>query len=191
MKDDSQPAGNQRTYYIGAEYIDQGDRLLVETDDDVELYSIDLKLAQHWYAAAWRGKEFDLEPFRDHRLDRGMDPEQARHIKTSGLVLAQCLRHGKGMPVVQRYRGHSVYGSGVEVLIGEVFEAALGHLIEEQTGIAGLTISPMHTGYALFEGRAVGKASISAVAREVSKERPDLASQASPNGTTTILFSDI
>jgi adenylate cyclase len=56
------------------------------------------------------------------------------------------------------------------VLIGELFYAALGHLIEHETGIAGLTISPTHTRYALHEGRSVGKASMD---------------------TVTILFSDI
>ena len=86
-----------------------------------------------------------------------MDPEETDAIKESGLVLAQCLRHGQGMPVVDEFNGYSVHGSAVDVLIGEVFEAALGYLIEQVTGIAGLTISPMHIGYALHEGRAVGK----------------------------------
>lgn len=95
------------------------------------------------------------------------------------------------MPIVESYRGHPIYGSAVEILIGEVFEAALGHLIEQETGIAGLTISPMHTGYALFEGRNVGTASISVVAETVSHERPNLARQTAPDGTITMLFSDI
>jgi class 3 adenylate cyclase len=72
-----------------------------------------------------------------------------------------------------------------------VFEAALGSLIEEETGIAGLTISPMHSGYAIYQGRAVGKASIDTVANSVAKERPDLNSQIAPDGTVAILFSDI
>ena len=42
----------QQSYYIAAEYIDQGDRLLVEDGDNIELYSVDLTLAQHWYASA-------------------------------------------------------------------------------------------------------------------------------------------
>jgi class 3 adenylate cyclase len=185
------PLKGQRTYYVGAEYIDHGDRLLVEDGDSIELYAIDLKLAQHWYAQAWRGKRLDLELFRAQRLDWGMEPEQAERIKESGLVLAQCLRHGDGMPVVEMYNGHPIYGSAVDILIGEVFEAALGYLIEQETGIAGLTISPMHTGYALFEGRAVGKASISTVASTVASERPNLSSHAAPDGTVTIFFSDI
>ena len=49
----------------------------------------------------------------------------------------------------------------------------------------------MHTGYALHDGRPVGKASINTVARTVTKERPDLSSQRAPDGTVTILFSDI
>jgi class 3 adenylate cyclase len=181
----------QHTYYVAAEYIDHVDRLLVEDGDRIELYSLDLKLAQHWYAAAWRGNQFDLKPFKKQRIDSDMEPEQAEDIKRSGLVLAQCLRHGDGMPVVEQYNGHPVYGSPVNVLIGEVFEAALGHLIEQETGIAGLTISPMHTGYALHEGRPVGKASIGAVARSVGNERPNLTAHAAPDGTVTILFSDI
>jgi class 3 adenylate cyclase len=120
-----------------------------------------------------------------------MEPEQADAIKNSGLVLAKCLRHADGMPVVEEYNDQPIYGSAVDILIGEVFEAALGHLIEKETGIAGLTISPMHTGYALHDGRPVGKASINTVARTVTKERPDLSSQRAPDGTVTILFSDI
>jgi hypothetical protein len=88
----------------------------------------------------------------------GMEPEQAEDIKNSGLVLAECLRHGDGMPVAEEYNGHPIYGSAVDVLIGAIFEGALGYLIEQETGIAGLTISPMHTGYALYEGRPVGRA---------------------------------
>jgi hypothetical protein len=57
------------------------------------------------------------------------------------------------------------------MLIGEVFHAALGHLIQQETGIAGLTISPMHTRYALHDGRPVGKASIDAVKRRTSRQR--------------------
>ena len=45
----------QRTYYVAAEYIDYSDRLLVEDGETIELYSLDLRLAQHWYARAWRG----------------------------------------------------------------------------------------------------------------------------------------
>jgi class 3 adenylate cyclase len=77
------------------------------------------------------------------------------------------------------------------VLIGELFYAALGHLIEHETGIAGLTISPTHTRYALHEGRSVGKASMDTVARSVAQERPNLAPHVAPDGTATILFSDI
>lgn len=181
----------QRTYYVAAEFIDHGDRLLVEDGDTIELYSVDLRLAQHWYSAAWRGNRFDVCPFKDKCIAWEIDPEQAEEIKASGLVLAQCLRHGDGMPIVEKYNGHPIYGSAVDVLIGEVFEAALGGLIESETGIAGLTISPMHTGYALHEGRPVGKASIETVARSVAKERPNLAAQTAPDGTVTILFSDI
>jgi class 3 adenylate cyclase len=181
----------QRTYYVAAEYIDHGDRLLVEDGKEIELYSIDLKLAQHWYAAAWRGKRFDLEPFKGQCIAWDMESEEAEQIKNSGLVLAECLRHGNGMPVVKEYNGHPIYGSAVDILIGEVFEAALGNLIEQETGIAGLTISPMHTGYALHDGRPVGKASIDTVARSVVKERPNLGLQSAPDGTVTILFSDI
>jgi len=181
----------QRTYYVAAEYIDHGDRLLVESGDTIELYSVDLTLAQHWYAAAWRGKPLDLEPFRTQRLDWDMELGQAKKIKDSGLVLARCLRHGVGMPIVEEYNGQPIYGSAVDILIGEVFEAALGYLIEQETGIAGLTISPMHTGYALHEGRAVGKASIGAVAKSVTEERPNLTALAAPDGTVIILFSDI
>jgi class 3 adenylate cyclase len=72
-----------------------------------------------------------------------------------------------------------------------VFHAALGHLIEQETCIAGLTISPMHTRYALHEGRPVGRASFDTVARSVAQERPTLAPNAAPDGTVTILFSDI
>lgn len=79
----------------------------------------------------------------------------------------------------------------MDILIGEVFHAALGHVIEQETGIAGLTISPMHTRYALHEGRPVGRASIDTVARSVAQERPNLAPNAAPDGTVTILFSDI
>lgn len=181
----------QKTYYVAAEYIDSGDRLLVEDGDDISLYSVDLKLAQHWYAAAWRGKRLDLAPFIAQQLDSGMDPEQAKRIKDSGLVLAQCLRHGAGMPVVEKYNGHPVYGSAVEILIGEVFEGALSYLIEKATGVAGLTISPMHTGYAIHDGRPIGNASVETVAESVSRERPDLGPVAAPGGTVTILFSDI
>lgn len=184
-------AGKQRTYYIAAEYSDHNDRLLVEDGDNIELYSIDLRLAQHWYAAAWRGKRFDLSPFAEQRLDWSMEPEQAESIKESGLVLARCLRHGDGMPIVDEYNGHPIYGSAAEILISEVFEGALGGLIEDQTGIAGLTISPMHTGYALYAGRAIGKASIDTVANSVAKELPNLKSHMAPDGTVTILFSDI
>src|SRR5260370_3746747 len=49
----------------------------------------------------------------------------------------------------------------------------------------------MHTGYALHEGRRVGKASIETVARSVAKERPNLTGHTAPDGTVTILFSDI
>src|SRR5262245_19140906 len=106
--------------------MDHPDRLLVEDGDNIELYSMNLTLAQHWYAQAWRGKVLDLTPFASQRLDWGMEAEQAEEIKESGLVLAQCLRHGEGMPVVETYNGNPVYGSAVEILIGEVFEAALG-----------------------------------------------------------------
>lgn len=181
----------QRTYYVAAEYIDHGDRLLVEDGSRIELYSVDLKLAQHWYAAAWRGNRLDMEPFKEQCIAWDMEPEQAEDIKDSGLVLAECLRHGDGMPVVEEYNGHPIYGSAVDILIGEVFEGALGYLIEQETGIAGLTISPMHTGYALYEGRPVGKASIDTVARSVAKERPNLTAHIAPDGTVTILFSDI
>ena len=181
----------QRTYYVDAEYSDHGARLLVEDGNGIELYSVDLKLAQYWYAAAWRGKRFDLSAFKEQRLDWDMEPEQAKSIKESGLMLARCLRHGDGMPIVDEYNGHPIYGSAVEILIGEVFEGALGWLIERETGIAGLTISPMHTGYALYEGRAVGKASIDSVANSVAVERPNLRSHVAPDGTVTILFSDI
>jgi len=186
-----EPEGKQRTYYVGAEYLDHGDRLLVEDTDQIELYSVDLTLAQHWYSAAWRGNRFDPKPFKDRCIAWDMEPEQAEDIKNSGLVLAQCLRHGCGMPIVEKYSGHPIYGSAVDILIGEVFDAALGYLIEEETGIAGLTISPMHTGYAVHEGRPVGKASIDTVARTVAKERPDLTAHAAPDGTVTILFTDI
>jgi class 3 adenylate cyclase len=181
----------QRSYYIAAEYIDQGDRLLVEDGDVIGLYSVNLRLAQYWYASVWWGERFDLEPFREQRLDWGMEPEQAESIKNSGLVLAQCLRHGEGMPIVEELNGHPVYGSALEILIGEVFDGSLSHLIERETGIAGLTISPMHTRYAIFGGRAVGQTSIESVAMSVSKERPDLVPHAAPDGTVTILFSDI
>lgn len=70
----------QRTYYVAAEYMDQGDRLLVEDGDNTELYSINLKLAQYWYAAAWRGERLDLAPFQELRLDWAMDMEQAESI---------------------------------------------------------------------------------------------------------------
>src|SRR5687768_2919056 len=113
----------QRTYYVAAEYNDHGDRLLVEDGDEIELYSVNLELAQHWYSAAWRGNRFDLAPFRSLRVGWSMDPREAENIKESGLVLARCLRHGAGMPVVEKYNGNPVYGSAVEVLIGEVFEA--------------------------------------------------------------------
>ena len=182
---------SQRSYYIAAEYADQGDRLLVEDGDTIEMYSVDLRVAQHWYADAWRGRPLDRAPFQDRLLDGDVQPSQARQFKNSGLVLARCIRHGIGMPVVERHNGHPVYGSGAEVLIGELFEAALGSLIEKETGIAGLTISPMHTGYALKEGRAVGKASIDAVSRAVREERPDLQAHASPEGTVTMMFSDV
>lgn len=181
----------QRTYYVAAEYIDHSDRLLVEDGETIELYSLDLRLAQHWYAQAWRGERLDLAPFKTQRLDWDIEPEQAEHIKSSGLVLAQCVRHGEGMPIVEEYNGHPVYGSAVDILIGEVYHAALGHLIEQETGIAGLTISPMHTRYALHGGRPVGRASIDTVARSVAQERPNLAPNAAPDGTVTILFSDI
>jgi class 3 adenylate cyclase len=181
----------QRTYYVAAEYIDHGDRLLVEDGTKIELYSMDLKLAQHWYAAAWRGRHFDLEPFKGQCIAWDMEPKEAEQIKSSGLVPAECLRHSDGMPVVEECNAHPVYGSAVDILIGEVFEAALGNLIEQETGIAGLTISPMHTGYALHEGRPVGKASIDTVARSVVTEQPNLAMQTAPDGTVTILFSDI
>src|SRR6266850_403569 len=59
----------QRTYYLAAEYSDQGDRLLVDEGDRIELYSLDLRLAQHWYADAWRGRRFDTSPFNDQLLD--------------------------------------------------------------------------------------------------------------------------
>lgn len=186
-----QSIATQRSYYVAAEYIDGGDRLLVEDGDDISLYSVDLTIAQHWYAAAWRGNQLDLTPFTVRRLDWGMDRDQAQAIKDSGLVLAQCLRHGGGMPVVDEYDGHPIYGSAVEILIGEVFEGALSHLIEEMTGIAGLTISPMHSGYAIHDGRSVGSASVETVAASVSDERPDLHRAAAPDGTVTILFSDI
>ena len=193
MRKKSKPRAKnkQRTYYVAAEYIDHGDRLLVHDGKKIELYSIDLKLAQHWYAAAWRGSHFNLEPFKDQCIAWEMELEEAEQIKNSGLVLAECLRHGDGMPVVEEYNGHPIYGSAVNILIGEVFEAALGNLIEQETGIAGLTISPMHTGYALHDGRPVGKASIDIVARSVVTERPNLALQTAPDGTVTILFSDI
>jgi class 3 adenylate cyclase len=189
-KANEQPS--QRTYYVGAEYIDSGDRLLVEEGDDVSLYSMNLELAQHWYAAAWRGKRVDLEPFKAQRLDWGMEAEQADQIKNSGLVLAQCVRHGIGMPVAYEHNSHPVYGSGAEILIGEVFEAALGHLIEAVTGIAGLTISPMHSGYALHQGKRLGTASpVEEIAQSVGEEAPDLGAVAAPDGTVTVLFSDI
>jgi hypothetical protein len=35
------PPEGQHTYYVGAEYIDYGDRLLVEDGDSIELYAID------------------------------------------------------------------------------------------------------------------------------------------------------
>lgn len=190
-KSKSEAGRKQRSYYVGAEYNDHGDRLLVEDGDNIELYSVDLRLAQHWYAAAWRGKRFDLSQFVEQRLDWGMATEQDESIKESGLVLAQCLRHGDGMPIVDEYNGHPIYGSAVEILIGEVFDGSLGWLIEKESGIAGLTISPMHTGYALYQGRAVGKASIDTVADSVTRERPNLESHVAPDGTVTILFSDI
>jgi hypothetical protein len=90
------------------------------------------------------------------------------------------------MPIVEEYSGHPVYGSAVDILIGEVFHAALRHLIEQETGLAGLTISPMHTRYALHEGRPVGKASMDAIARSVAQERPNLAPHAAPDGTVTM-----
>jgi class 3 adenylate cyclase len=187
----SPPSLSQRSYYIAAEYIDSGDRLLIEDGKEISLYSVDLTLAQHWYAAAWRGKRLDLTSFVSRRLDWAMDQKHAQSFKDSGLVLAQCLRHGEGMPVVEEYNGHPIYGSAVEILIGEVFEGALSHLIEEVSGIAGLTISPMHSGYAIHDGRPVGNASVEAVAQCVNQERPDLGSVAAPDGTVTILFSDI
>lgn len=91
----------QRTYYVAAEYIDHSDRLLVEDGETIELYSLDLRLAQHWYAQAWRGERLDLAPFKTQRLDWEIEPEQAEHIKSSGLVLAQCVRHREGMPIVE------------------------------------------------------------------------------------------
>ena len=191
MTPDAQPGAMQRSYYIAAEYIDQGDRLLVESKDNIELYSVDLTLAQHWYASAWRGRFLDLTPFIPQQLDWGMDPCHAQTIKDSGLVLAQCLRHGEGMPIVDEYNGQPVYGSAVDILIGEVFEGALGYLIEKATGIAGLTISPMHSGYAIHEGRPIGDATVETVAESIGKERPDLGAVAAPDGTVTILFSDI
>lgn len=106
-------------------------------------------------------------------------------------MLAQCLRHGEGKPIACKYKEVPVYRPAVDILIGEVFEGSLGYLIEQQTGIAGLTISLMHTGYALFEGRPVGEASIEDVVSSVAKERPNLTEQAAPDGTVTILFSDI
>jgi hypothetical protein len=84
----SPSAATQRSYYVAAEYIDSGDRLLVEDGDDISLFSIDLTLDQHWYAAAWRVKRLDLPPFVAQRVDRGMDPGQAQGIKDGGLVLA-------------------------------------------------------------------------------------------------------
>jgi hypothetical protein len=54
----------QSTFYVAAEYIDRGDRLLVEDGHEIALYSVDLKLAQHWYAAAWRGRRLDLGPLQ-------------------------------------------------------------------------------------------------------------------------------
>ena len=49
MRKKSKPRAKnkQRTYYVAAEYIDHGDRLLVQEGKKIELYSIDLKLAQH------------------------------------------------------------------------------------------------------------------------------------------------
>lgn len=184
-------SAKQRTYFLVGEYADEGCRLLIERGAEAELYSVDLGLAQHWYAAAWRGNAFDPGPFAAKCLDPDVDRARAKQMKESGLVLAQCLRHGQGMPVVDEVNGHPIYGSGVDVLIGEVFEAALGDLIETETGIPGLTISPMHTGYALKAGRVVGGASIEQVAKNVRKESPDLAQHVAPDGTVTIFFSDI
>lgn len=181
----------QHSYYVGAAYNDEPDRLLVEDSANIELYTMDLNLAQYWYAQAWRGERLELAAFKTQRVDWGMDPQQARAIKNSGLVLARCVRHGQGKPIVERYQGTPIYGSGVEVLIGEVFEAALGGLIEDVTGIAGLTISPMHSGYAIHAGRLLSEAGLSSVATAVGKERPDLAGATAPDGTVTILFSDI
>ena len=164
------------------------------TATPIEMYSVDLQVAQHWYADAWRSRPLD----RALRSRIGCstvtsNPHKARQFKNNAAwSRARCIRHGIGMPVVERHNGHPVYGSGAEVLIGEVFEAALGSLIEKETGIAGLTISPMHTScYALKEGRAVGKASIDAVSRAVREERPDLQAHASPEGTVTMMFSDV
>lgn len=184
-------SSEQRSFYIAAEYTDSGDRLLVENRDGVDLYSIDLALAQHWYAAAWRGNPLDLTPFASRLLDEDIESARARAIKQSGLVLAQCLRHGQGMPIVDEINGHPVHSAAIEVLIGEVFEGALSYLVEQATGIAGLTISPMHTGYALNEGRRVGAASVQTIAERVAGERPDIGVRPAPDGTVTILFSDI
>jgi hypothetical protein len=65
----------QRTYYVAAEYIDHNDRLLVEEGDTIELYSLDLRLAQHWYPQAWGGERLNLRPFKAQRLDWDMEPE--------------------------------------------------------------------------------------------------------------------
>jgi hypothetical protein len=65
----------QRTYYVVAEYSDHSDRLLVEDGDLIELYSLDLTLAQHWYAQAWRGERLDLGPFKAQRLDWDMESD--------------------------------------------------------------------------------------------------------------------
>jgi len=131
----------QQTYYVDAEYSDHGDRLLVEDGNSIELYSIDLKLAQHWYAASWRGKRFDLSPFKEQRLDWDMEPEQAESIKESGLVLAQCLRHGDGMPIVDEYNGHPIYGSAVEILIGPVYLGVNDNLKDRERRYLYSTIS--------------------------------------------------
>jgi hypothetical protein len=63
----------QCTSDVAAEYMDHGDRLLVEDGDVIEMYSVDLTLAQHWNAAAWRGRRFNLEPFKQQRIAWDME----------------------------------------------------------------------------------------------------------------------
>jgi len=49
------------------------------------------------------GTRFNLEPFKDQCIAWEIEVEEAEQIKNRGLVLAEYLRHGDGMPVVEEY----------------------------------------------------------------------------------------